>query len=94
MKILKERICEFKDNVIKKIIYEWNYLGVPKNRRLDYYLKELISKKTNFEINKIEVLIAKKTRMKIYNEFNYFEFKYKRKIYKLLDDKLKVIEEY
>lgn len=81
-------------NIIDKIREEINYFGVPKKRRLDYYLKSIIKDKTDFDINKIELLIAKKTRMKTYNEFNSFIFKYKGLTYHLLDDELEIIRDY
>ena len=55
---------------------------------LDYYLRNIISKKTNFEVDEIELIITEKTRMNKCNEFNSFIFNYKDKTYKLLDDKL------
>ena len=81
-------------NIIDKIINEINYFGVPKKQRLDYYLKNMIKNKTNFEINKIDLLIAEKTRIKTYNEFNSFIFKYDGLTYHLLDDDLKIIYDY
>ena len=57
-------------------------------RKLEDYIKELIVKKTDFELSKINLLIAKKLDMKNFNEFNYFEFIYKRRRYKLVNDKL------
>lgn len=78
-------------NLIEKIKYEWNYLGVPKERRLDYVLKKMIADKTNFKINKIELLIAKKLDIKKNNEFDYFEFIYMKKKYILKKNKLKEV---
>ena len=79
-------------NIIKKIKNEINYFGVPKERRLDYYLKKLIVDKTGFKLNKIELLTAEKTKMETYNQFNCFTFKYNGKTYKLLDDELSILD--
>lgn len=76
-------------NLIKWIKNEINYFGVPKKQRMDYYIQCLISEKTGFKPERIELLIAKKTRMKQLNEFNYFEFIYRKKKYILEDGKLK-----
>ena len=78
-------------NLIEKIKYEWNYLGVPKERRLDYVLKKMIADKTNFKINKIELLIGKKLDIKKNKEFDYFEFIYMKKKYILKKNKLKEV---
>ena len=43
-------------------------------------------------ISKIEILVAEKARMQTNNEFNYFIFKYKGKLYKLLDDELIIVK--
>lgn len=78
--------------IIRKIRDFIDYFGVAKENRFDTYIKDLIKKQTDINVNKIELLIVKKTRIKEYNEFNYFLFKYKRKTYELLDGKLKVLE--
>lgn len=78
-------------NLIEKIKYELNYLGVKKERRLDYVLKKMIADKTNFKINKIELLIAKKLDMKKNNKFDYFEFIYLKKKYIFKKNKLKEV---
>lgn len=71
--------------LINDIRYLFRYIGVPKEQRLDYYLQKLVSKKTGFNVDKIKILVAKKTNMEKYNQFNKFIFKYKRKTYQLLD---------
>ena len=81
-------------NIVKRIKKELNYLGVPKEKRLDYYLQKIISDKTSFNINKIDLLYAEKTNMEKYNEFNSFIFNYRGITYKLLDDKLDIIEDF
>lgn len=78
--------------IIRKIRDFIDYFGVAKENRFDTYIKDLIKEQTDINVNKIELLIVKKTRIKEYNEFNYFLFKYKRKTYELLDGKLKVLE--
>lgn len=78
--------------IIRKIRDFIDYFGVAKENRFDTYIKDLIKEQTDINVNKIELLIVKKTRMEEYNEFNYFLFKYKRKTYELLDGKLKVLE--
>ena len=71
--------------LINDIRYLFRYIGVPKEQRLDYYLQKLVSKETGFNVDKIKILVAKKTNMEKYNQFNKFIFKYKRKTYQLLD---------
>ena len=71
--------------LINDIRYLFRYVGVPKEQRLDYYLQKLVSKNTRFNVNKIRILLAEKTNMEKYNEFNKFIFKYKRKKYQLID---------
>lgn len=78
--------------IIRKIRDFIDYFGVAKENRFDTYIKDLIKEQTDINVNKIELLIVKKTRIKEYNEFNYFLFKYKRKTYELLDGKLEVLE--
>lgn len=70
---------------VQKLIRLW---GVPKEQTLDYMLEKMVAEKTDFDIKKIILLVAKKTRMKEYNEFNYFEFRYRGKNYTLFDDVL------
>ena len=71
--------------LINDIRYLFRYVGVHKEQRLDYYLQKLVSKNTRFNVNKIRILLAEKTNMEKYNEFNKFIFKYKRKKYQLID---------
>lgn len=71
--------------LINDIRYLFRYIGVPKEQRLDYYLQKLVNKETGFNVDKIKILVAKKTNMEKYNQFNKFIFKYKRKTYQLLD---------
>lgn len=71
--------------LIRDIKYLFRYFGVPKEKRLDYYLQKLVSKDTGFNVDKIKILFAEKTNMEKVNEFNKFIFKYKRKKYQLLD---------
>lgn len=78
--------------IIRKIRDFIDYFGVEKENRLDTYIKDLIREQIDIDVNKIELLIVKKTRIKEYNEFNYFLFKYKRKTYELLDGNLKILE--
>ena len=54
------------------------------------YIKSLIKSKVDLDINKIKLLEARKTKIHIKNEFNYFLFRYDNKIYELLDDKLTI----
>lgn len=78
--------------IIRKIRDFIDYFGVEKENRLDTFIKDIIKEQIDIDVNKIELLIVKKTRIKEYNEFNYFLFKYRRKTYELLDGKLKVLE--
>ena len=78
-------------NIIKKIKREIDFFGVPKERRLYYYLQKLVSDNTNFNINKIDVIEAEKTNS-LDNQFNSFIFKYKGKMYKLLDNQLTLLD--
>lgn len=71
--------------LINDIRYLFRYIGVPKEQRLDYYLQKLVSKETGFNVDKIKIIVAEKTNMEKYNQFNKFIFKYKRKTYQLLD---------
>jgi len=73
----------------KKIIYELKYLGVSQDKRLDYYLKKLINDKTGFDMEDIELIEVAKLNIKQENEFNYFDFLYKRKRYILKNNDLK-----
>lgn len=68
-------------NFIKKINYHLRYLGVPKNQRLDDYIINIISEQTGFDSKEIDLNYASKTKMDILNEFNYFEFIYRKKRY-------------
>lgn len=74
--------------LINDIRYLFRYIGVPKEQRLDYYLQKLVSKDTVFNVDKIRILLAEKTNMEKYNQFNKFIFKYKRKKYQLIDSLL------
>ncbi|MGN1269198.1 MAG: hypothetical protein ACI4U0_06910 [Candidatus Aphodocola sp.] len=74
--------------LINDIRYLFRYIGIPKEQRLDYYLQKLVSKETGFNVDKIKILVAEKTNMEKYNQFNKFIFKYKRKKYQLLDSLL------
>lgn len=82
------------ENIVDRIKEEFIYFGVAKKNRLSYYLKTIISNKTNFKINKIILIIAEKTKIKEYNEFNHFVFKYNGLVYDLLDNDLNVINDY
>ena len=77
----------------KKIMYELKYLGVSQDKRLDYYIKRLITEKTNFDMEDIELIEVAKLDMKKENEFNYFDFLYKDKRYILKNDNLKCYNE-
>lgn len=70
--------------LINDIRYLFRYIGIPKEQRLDYYLQKLVSKETGFNVDKIKILVAEKTNIEKYNQFNKFIFKYKRKKYQLL----------
>ena len=74
--------------LINDIRYLFRYIGIPKEQRLDYYLQKLVSKETGFNVDKIKILVAEKTNIEKYNQFNKFIFKYKRKKYQLLDSLL------
>lgn len=74
--------------LINDIRYLFRYIGITKEQRLDYYLQKLVSKETGFNVDKIKILVAEKTNMEKYNQFNKFIFKYKRKKYQLLDSLL------
>ena len=74
--------------LINNIRYLFRYIVVPKEQRLDYYLQKLVSKDTVFNVDKIRILLAEKTNMEKYNQFNKFIFKYKRKKYQLIDSLL------
>lgn len=81
-------------DIIRRIIRKIDYIGVPKEQRLDYYLQKIISNKTGFNVNKIYMLYAEKTNIKENNEFNSFIFEYKGLTYKLLDNKLSIIVDF
>lgn len=72
--------------MIKFLQREIQYFGVQKNRRLDFYLQTLISNQTGFKVNKIYINYAEKYNS---NEFNVFEFEYKRKVFSLINGRLK-----
>ena len=63
--------------LINDIRYLFRYIGVPKEQRLDYYLQKLVSKETGFNVDKIKIIVAEKTNMEKYNQFNKFIFKYR-----------------
>ena len=81
-------------NILRKIKRHIGYIGVPKEQRLDYYLQKIVSSKTGFNVDKIDIICAEKTNMEERNEFNSFIFEYKGMTYKLLDDKLNIIINY
>ena len=78
-------------NILQKIKREIDFFGVPKERRLYYHLQKIVSDKTNFNVNKNDVIEAEKTN-KLENQFNRFIFKYKGKTFKLLDDELTMLD--
>ena len=80
MKSLKREIKDFID-----------FGFTPRERRLNTYLENIIAEKTGFKARDIEVNIAEKLDMKLYNEFNYFEFTYHHKDYILKKDLLQEI---
>ena len=82
------------ENIVDRIKEEIIYFGVAKKKRFNYYLKALINDKTDFNINKIILIIAEKTKMDEYNEFNHFIFKYNGLVYDLLDNDLTIINDY
>lgn len=79
-------------NIMKRLRKEIQYWGVPRKQRLDYILQKDISERTGFNVNGIEVLIAKRlSNNEPYNSFGYYEFKYKGSTYKLSNDKLEIM---
>ena len=55
----------------------------------DDYIKELINNLfPNFEIKKINPLVALKSNMKKYNEFDTFDFEYEGKIHRIIKGEL------
>lgn len=64
--------------LMNEIRYLFRYIGVPKEQKLT-------SKDMVFKVDKIMILLAEKTNMEKYNEFNKFIFKYKRNKYQLID---------
>lgn len=81
--------------VIEKIEDLLEHFGIKKEYEFDIYIKDLIREQVGADINmkKVELLIAKKTRMEEYNQFNYFLFKYNNLTYELLDGDLKIVRE-
>ena len=61
-----------------------------KDRYLDTYRQNIISEKTGFKANKIKLLAASKSNMKVKNEFDTFTFKYEGLVYELYKDKLEI----
>lgn len=74
--------------MISKLIYLYH----KKNRYLESYVQDLIANKTNFEPYKIKLEISSKENNSA--EFNHFIFNYVGLRYDLLDDELKIINEY
>ena len=79
-------------SILDKIVKFIGYIGVPKERRLDYYFEKIISDKTGFNVNKIDMLYAEKSNIDVNNEFDSFIFNYMGLTYKLIDNKLSIIE--
>lgn len=77
-------------NLIEKAKDELFYI-THKEQTLDYVLKKMIADKTDFETNKIKLLVAKKLDIEKYNEFDYFEFIYKKEKYILKKNKLEKV---
>lgn len=73
--------------MISKLIYLYH----KKNRYLQSYIQDLISKKTNFIPYKIKLCVTAKKNNS--TEFNYFTFKYEGLFYELYNDNLKIINE-
>lgn len=67
-----------------------NFFKKNNKNSFENYIKSLIKRKVDLDINKIQLLEARKTKINIKNEFNYFLFRYNNKIYELLDDKLTI----
>lgn len=61
----------------------------PNSYDLYYYIQCLISDITGFKAEDIILIYVKKTRMRQFNEFNYFEFIYRKKKYTLDENILK-----
>lgn len=81
-------------SILDKIVKFISYIGVPKEKRLDYYLEKIISDKTGFDVNKIDMLYAEKSNIDVNNEFDSFIFNYIGLTYKLIDNKLSIIEDF
>ena len=79
-------------SILDKIVKFIGYIGVPKERRLDYYFEKIISDKTGFNVNKIDMLYAEKSNIDVNNEFDSFIFNYMSLTYKLIGNKLSIIE--
>lgn len=81
-------------SILDKIVKFISYIGVPKERRLDYYLEKIISDKTGFDVNKIDMLYAEKSNIDVNNEFDSFIFNYIGLTYKLIGNELSIIEDF
>lgn len=81
-------------SILDKIVRFISYIGVPKERRLDYYLEKIISDKTGFDVNKIDMLYAEKSNIDVNNEFDSFIFNYIGLTYKLIGNELSIIEDF
>lgn len=79
-------------SILNKIVKFIGYIGVPKKKRLDYYFQKIISDKTGFNVNKIDMLYAEKSNIDVNNEFDSFIFNYMGLTYKLIGNKLSIIE--
>ncbi len=79
-------------SILDKIVKFIGYIGVPKERRLGYYFEKIISNKTGFNANKIDMLYAEKSNTDVNNEFDSFIFNYMGLTYKLIGNKLSIIE--
>ena len=79
-------------SILDKIVKSIGYIGVPKERRLDYYFEKIISDKTGFNVNKIDMLYAEKSNIDVNNEFDSFIFNYMGLTYKLIGNNLSIIE--
>lgn len=69
-----------------------NYFGVRKEYRLDIQLQEVIANNTGFKPRDIEIQVASKVDIKEINKFDYFEFIYHKRYYKLIRGKLEEIK--
>ncbi len=75
--------------MIEYILYKIDHF-LHKDRYLDTYIQNIISEKTGFKANKIKLLTACKSNMKVKNEFDTFTFKYEGLVYELYKDKLEI----